>query len=93
MVSQIQAEYGDDFLTECCHLIVMTQPEEDDQSIIADILKNSPKMASVEELSRHKSMEDICESDVSQVSLRSLSMMQFNEATNSDVENHAAQET
>ena len=38
-------------------------------------------------------MEDIRESDVYQVSLRSLSMMQFNEATNSDVENHAAQET
>ena len=45
VVSQIQAENNDDFLEKCCHLIGMTQPEENDQSIIADILKNSPKMA------------------------------------------------
>ena len=93
VVSQIQAENDDDFLAECCHLIAMTQPEEDDQSIIADILRNSPKMACVEELSRHKSMDDIHEPDMPQVLLRSPSMMQFNEATNSDVENHATLET
>ena len=68
----------------------MTQPEEDDQGIVADISKMCPKMADVEELSRHKSMEDTRESVVPQILLRSLSMMQFNEATNSDVENHAA---
>ena len=88
VVSQIQAENDDDFLAECCHLIAMTQPEEDDQSIIADIFKNSPRMACVEECA-HQSMEDIRESDMPQVSLGNLSMMQFNEATNSDVENHA----
>ena len=37
-------------------------------------------------------MEDIRESDMPQVSLRSLSMMQFNEATNSDENNHATVE-
>ena len=37
VVSQIQAENDDDFLEKCCHLIAMTQPEEDHQSIIADI--------------------------------------------------------
>ena len=91
VVSQIQSENNDDFLEQCCHLIAMTQPEEDDQSIIADILKNSPKMTYVEEMTSHKykSMEDTCESDMSQVSLRNLSMMQFNEATNSDENNHA----
>ena len=36
-------------------------------------------------------MEDTRESVVSQNLLRSLSMMQFNEATNSDVENHATE--
>ena len=89
VVSQIQAENNDDFLAECCHLIAMTQPEEDDQSIIADIFKNSPRIACVEELSRHNSMEDIRELDMPQDSLGNPSMMQFNEATNSDVENHA----
>ena len=89
VVSQIQAENNDDFLEQCCHLIAMTQPEEDDQSIIADILKNSPKMAYVEECVHNQSMEDTHESDMPQVSLRSLSMMQFNEATNSDENNHA----
>ena len=29
MVSQIQAHIDDDFLVECCHLIAMTQPEDD----------------------------------------------------------------
>ena len=92
VVSQIQAENDDDFLVECCHLIAMTQPEEDGQSIIADILRNSPKMACVERMSRHNPMEDIREPDMPQVLLRSPSMMQFNEATNSDVENHATVE-
>ena len=50
VVSQIQAENDDNFLAECCHLIAMTQPEEDDQSIVADIVMNSPRMAYVEEL-------------------------------------------
>ena len=88
VVSQIQAENDDDFLAECCHLIAMTQPEEDDQSIVADIVMNSPRMAYVEDCA-HKSMEDIHEPDMPQVLLRSPSMMQFNEATNSDVEDHA----
>ena len=69
----------------------MTQPEKDDQVIVADIYKMCPKMADVEELSRHKSMEDTCESVLLQNLLRSLSIMQFNEATNSDVENHATE--
>ena len=90
MVSQIQADNDDDFLVECCHLIAMTQPEENDQCIVADIYKMCPKMADVEELSRHKSIEDTHESIVPQLLLRSLSMMQFDDATNSDVENHAA---
>ena len=90
VVSQIQAENGDDFLAECCHLIAMTQPEEDDQGIVADIYKMSPRMASVEELCTHKSMEDICEPGAPQDLLRSLLLNQFNDTTNSDVENHAA---
>ena len=47
-------------------------------------------MKDVWELSGHKSMEDTHESVVPHNLLRSLSMTQFNEATNSDVENHAA---
>ena len=48
MVSQIEADNDDDFLVECCHLIAITQPEEDDQGIVAD--KMCPKMDDVEEL-------------------------------------------
>ena len=39
----------------------------------------------------HNSMEDICEPDVPQDLLRSLSMMQSNEATNSGENIHATQ--
>ena len=39
------------FFKEICHLIAMTQPEEDGQSIIADIYRNMPKMACGKELS------------------------------------------
>ena len=88
VVSQIQAENDDEFLKEVCHLIAMTQPEEDGQSILADILKNSPKMTCGEECA-HKSMEDRCEPEAPQDLLIDLSMMQCNEATNSDVEYHA----
>ena len=49
-------------------------------------------MACVGQMASHKSMEDISEPDMPQVLLRSPSMMQFNEATNSDVENHATLE-
>ena len=87
MVSQIQAENDDECFKEICHLIAMTQPDEDGQSIIADIYRNMPKMA-CGEVSRHKSMEDRCETEAPQDLLTNLSMMQFNEATNSDVENH-----
>ena len=45
VVSQIQAENDNEFFKEVCHLIAMTQPDEDDQSIVADILRNMPKMA------------------------------------------------
>ena len=62
----------------------MTQLEEDDQSIIADIYKNSTRMASVKKLCTHKPMEDIHEPEVSQVLLRSLFLNQLNEATNSN---------
>ena len=82
VVSQIEAENNDKFLEEVCHLIAMTQPEEDGQSIIADILKNSPKMTCGEECT-HNSMEDIREPVATQDLLRSLSMIQSNEATNS----------
>ena len=90
--SQVQAENNDKFLEEICHLIAMTQPEEDDQSIVADIYKNSPKMTCMEEsgCQFHSSMEDIHGTEVTQDSL-SLSMMQTNEATNSGENNHATQ--
>ena len=87
VISQIQAENDDEFLKEVCHLIAVTQPEEDGQSILADILKNSPKMTCGEECA-HKSMEDRCEPEAPQDLLIDLSMMQCNEATNSDVEYH-----
>ena len=90
VVSQIQAENDDEFLKEVCHLIAMTQPEEDGQSILADILKNGPKMTCGEECA-HNSMEDICEPVVTQDLLRSLSMMQCNEATNPGENIHATQ--
>ena len=90
VVSQIQAENDDEFLEEICDLIAMTQPDEDGQSILADILKNSPKMTCGEECT-HNSMEGIHEPDVPQDLLRSLSMMQCNEATNSGENNHATQ--
>ena len=90
VVSQIQAENDDEFFKEVCHLIAMTQPEEDDQSIVADILRNMPKMACGEVTSQN-SMEDRREPVVPQDLLTNLSMMQTYEATNSDVENHATQ--
>ena len=90
VVSQIQAENDDEFLEGVCHLIAMTQPEEDGQSILADILKNSPKMTCGEECA-HNSMEDIREPVVPQDLLRSLSMMQYNEATNSGENIHTTQ--
>ena len=34
VVSQIQAENDDEFFREVCHLIAMTQPDEDDKSIV-----------------------------------------------------------
>ena len=43
MVSQIQADNDDTFLVECCYLIAMTQPEEHDQGIVADIYQDVPK--------------------------------------------------
>ena len=90
VVSQIQAENDDEFFKEVCHLIAMTQPEEDDQSIVADILRNMPKMACGEVTSQN-SMEDRREPVVPQDLLTNLSMMQTYEATYSDVENHATQ--
>ena len=90
VVSQIQAENDDEFFKEVCHLIAMTQPDEDGQNIIADILRNMPKMACGEVTSQN-SMEDRRETDVPQDLLTNLSMMQTYEATNSDVENHATQ--
>ena len=69
----------------------MTQPDEDEQSIVADILRNMPKMACGEELCTLNSMEDRREPVVPQDLLTNLSMMQTYEATNSDVENHATQ--
>ena len=69
----------------------LEEPEGDDQSTVADIVMNSPRMAYVEDCA-HKPMEDIHEPDMPQVLLRSSSMMQFNEATNSDVEDHATLE-
>ena len=90
VVSQIQAENDDEFMEEICHLIAMTQPDEDGQSILADILKNSPKMTCGEECA-HSSMEDIREPVVTQDLLGNLSMMQFYEATNSGENIHATQ--
>ena len=90
VVSQIQAENDDEFLEEICDLIAMTQPDEDGQSILADILKNSQKMTCGEECT-HNSMEDIREPVVTQDLLRSLAMMQSNEATNSGENIHATQ--
>ena len=90
VVSQIQAENDDEFFKEVCHLIAMTQPDEDGQSIIEDIYRNLPKMACGEETSQ-TSMEDRREPEVPQDLLTNLSMMHTYEATNSDVENHAAQ--
>ena len=91
VVSQIQAENDDEFFKEVCHLIAMTQPDEDGQSIIADILRNMPKMA-CGEVSRHNSMEDRHEPVAPQDLLTNLSMMQTFEATNSDVENHVVKD-
>ena len=62
MVSQIQAENDDEFFKEICHLIAMTQSDDDGQSIIADIYRNMPKMV-CGEVCAHKSMEDRHESD------------------------------
>ena len=70
-------------------MIATTQPEEDGQSIICDILRISPKMACGEDLCTLNSMEDRHEPEAPQDLLIDLSMMQSNEATNSDVENHA----
>ena len=92
VVSQIQAENDDEFFKEVCHLIAMTQPEEDDQSIVADILRNMPKMACGEDLCTLNSMEDRREPVAPQDLLTNLSMMQTYEATNSDVENHVAKD-
>ena len=64
VVSQIQTENDDEFFKEVCHLIAMTQPDEDGQSIIADILRNMPRMACGEVTSQN-SMEDRHETDVS----------------------------
>ena len=91
VVSQIQAENDDEFFKEVCHLIAMTQPDEDDQSIVADILRNMPKMACGEVTSQN-SMEDRREPEAPQDLLRDLSMMQTYEATNSDVENHVTKD-
>ena len=62
VVSQIQAENDDEFLMKVCHLIAMTQPDEDGQSSIAVILRNMPKMACGEVTSQN-SMEDRCETE------------------------------
>ena len=91
VVSQIQAENDDEFFKEVCHLIAMTQPDEDGQSIIADILRNMPRMTCGEVTSQN-SMEDRREPVAPQDLLTNLSMMQTYEATNSDVENHVVKD-
>ena len=94
VVSQIQAENDDEFFKEICHLIAMTQPEEDGQSIVADIYKNMPRMACEEnfQVPNSSTMEDKREPEVPQDLLTNLSMMQFNEATTPGEKNHATQE-
>ena len=69
----------------------MTQPDEDAQGIVADILRNMPRMACGEVTSQN-SMEDRREPEAPQDLLTNLSMMQTYEATNSDVENHVTKD-